>query len=109
MSPSSKDLWASALKTLTESDRQQLVFHDDQDELNVLSDLQVLTERAKEQCIKKRWRLQKPGRNGETVVLRDIFTKMVLWVDMFKKIGDTVMQYDPGHAALPWAGVRFIL
>ena len=50
-----------------------------------------------------------PGRNGETVVLRDIFAKMVHWIDAFKQIGDIVVQYDPGHAALPWAGVRFIL
>ena len=109
MPTSSKDLWASALSTLTERDRQQLRFHDGQDELSVLTDLQELTGRAKEQCIKKRWRFQKPGRNGETVVLRDIFTKMVVWIDVFKQIGNTVVQYDPGHAALPWAGVRFIL
>lgn len=109
MPTSGKDLWASALNTLTESDRQQLGSHDGQDELSILTDLQELTKRAKEQCIKKRWRFQKPGRNGETVVLRDIFTKMVVWIDAFKQIGDTVVQYDPGHAALPWAGVRFIL
>ena len=105
----SKDLWASALNTLTKSDREQLRFHDSQDELSVLTDLQELTERVKEQCIKKRWRFQKPGRNGETVVLRDIFAKIVHWIDAFKQIGDIVVQYDPGHAALPWAGVRFIL
>ena len=109
MTTSSKDLWASALNTLTESDRQQLHFHDGQNELSVLTDLQELTERAKEQCVKKRWRFQKPGRNGETVVLRDIFAKMVHWIDAFKQVGDIVVQYDPGHAALPWAGVRFIL
>ena len=108
MPTSSKNLWASALENLAQSDRQQLDY-DGQDRLDILSNLQVLTERAKEQCIKKRWRLQIPGRNGETVVLRDIFTKMVVWIDTFKKIGDTVVQYDPGHAALPWAGVRFIL
>lgn len=28
---------------------------------------------------------------------------------MSKQIGDTVVQYGPGHSALPWAGVRFIL
>lgn len=43
------------------------------------------------------------------MILRDIFNKMVIWINMFKQIGDTVVQYDPGHAALPWAGVRFIL
>lgn len=105
----SKDLWASALEDLTEIDRQQLNFYHSQDELTILSDLQVLTESAKEQCIKKRWRFSRPGRNGETIVLRDIVTKIVVWIERFKQVGDTVVQYDPGHAALPWAGVRFIL
>ena len=109
MPTSSKDLWASALEDLTESDRQQLNFYNGKDKLTILSELQVLTESAKEQCVKKRWRFSRPGRNGETVVLRDIFTKMVVWIERFKQVGDTVVQYDPGHAALPWAGVRFIL
>ena len=109
MSTSDNNLWASALETLAHSDRQQLTFYNGQDRLAILSDLQVLTESAKGQCIKKRWRFRKPGRNGETIVLRDIFQKMVVWIDMFKQIGDTVVQYDPGHAALPWAGLRFIL
>ena len=109
MTTSSKDLWASALEKLPESHRQQLAFYDGQDRLEVLSDLHMLTESAKERCIKKRWRFSRPGRKGETVVLRDIFNKMVIWINMFKQIGDTVVQYDPGHAALPWAGVRFIL
>lgn len=109
MTTSSKDLWASALEKLPESHRQQLAFYDGQDRLEVLSDLHMLTESAKERCIKKRWRFSRPGRKGETVVLRDIFNKMVVWINMFKQIGDTVVQYDPGHAALPWAGVRFIL
>lgn len=109
MPTSSKDLWTSALEKLTESDRQQLAFYDGRNRLDILSDLQVLTESAKEQCIKKRWRFSRLGRNGETVVLRDIFNKMVVWINMFKAVGDLVVQYDPGHAALPWAGVRFIL
>ena len=109
MSTSSNNLWASALETLAHSDRQQLTLYDGQDRLAILSDLQVLTESAKGQCIKKRWRFKRPGLDGETIVLRDIFQKIAVWVNMFKQIGDTVVQYDPGHAALPWAGLRFIL
>jgi hypothetical protein len=30
-------------------------------------------------------------------------------VDTFKQIGDVAVQYDPAHAALPWAGIRFLL
>lgn len=30
-------------------------------------------------------------------------------MNKFKDVGDAIMQYDPGHAALPWAGIRMIL
>ena len=48
-------------------------------------------------------------KNGEEVVLRDVGTKILHWVDRFKQIGDIIVQYDPAHAALPWAGFRFVL
>ncbi|KAI5813264.1 hypothetical protein BZA77DRAFT_346373 [Pyronema omphalodes] len=35
--------------------------------------------------------------------------KLLNWLDKFKEIGDIVVQYDPTHAALPWAAFRFIL
>ena len=31
------------------------------------------------------------------------------WIGKFKAIGDTITQYDPAHAALPWAGIRVLL
>ena len=52
------------------------------------------------------WKIKLRG--GE-VVLRDVGMKILHWVDKFKQIGDTMVQYDPGHAALPWAGFRFLL
>ena len=48
-------------------------------------------------------------KSGEIVILRELFRKVVKWLQRFKKIGDIVVQYDPVHAALPWAGVRFLL
>ena len=42
-------------------------------------------------------------------MLRDVGMKILRWVDKFKQIGDTIVQYDPGHAAIPWAGFRFLL
>ena len=41
--------------------------------------------------------------------MRDIFEKIIVWVDKFKALGDVAVQYDPAHASLPWAGVRFLL
>ena len=46
---------------------------------------------------------------GEEVMLRDVGTKILHWVDRFKQVGDIIVQYDPAHAALPWAGFRFLL
>ena len=46
---------------------------------------------------------------GEEIVLRDVGMKILRWVDRFKQFGDIIVQYDPAHAALPWAGFRFLL
>jgi len=35
--------------------------------------------------------------------------RLVGWITKFKEVGDIAVQYDPVHAALLWAGVRFIL
>jgi hypothetical protein len=35
--------------------------------------------------------------------------KLLSWMDKFKEIGDIIVQFDPVHAALPWAAVRFLL
>jgi len=104
------DLWASALATLYVEDRQRIAF-EGQDKLDVLTDLQTQSNAAKDKALENRWRFRRPGRGGkdETVVLRDLFSKIVVWVDRFKQVGDIAVQYDPAHAALPWAGVRFLL
>ena len=107
MSMDNKDLWTAALNTLSEEERKLVAF-DGQHKLDVLSDLGQLVDNAKEHSIKKRWRFHRPD-GGQTVILRDLFSKIVVWMDRFKEVGDIVVQYDPVHAALPWAGVRFLL
>ncbi|KAF8545212.1 hypothetical protein BDD12DRAFT_159649 [Trichophaea hybrida] len=54
----------------------------------------------------KRWQL---SFRGETIVMRDIGRKILKWVDKFKEVGDIIIQFDLRHAALPWAGFRFLL
>lgn len=105
---STVDLWASALNELSEPDRQMLNPRGD-DYLTVLTGLSNLTEKSRDQCIEKRWRLKRLGCNGETVIIRDLYSKTILWIDRFRQVGDVAVQYDPVHAALPWAGVRFLL
>jgi hypothetical protein len=47
--------------------------------------------------------------DGTTVVLRHVFDKIVSWINKFKGIGDILGQFDPVHASLPWAAIRFFL
>lgn len=65
-------------------------------------------ERRKKECIDKQWTVPR-GRKGNAVVLRDVFTKIAVWINKFMAVGDIAVQYDPGHAALPWALIRFLL
>lgn len=41
--------------------------------------------------------------------MRDVLENIAGWVNKFKEAGDMVVQYDPVHASLPWAAVRFLL
>ena len=77
------------------------------DKLEIVSDLLRSTEQAKEASDKNAWRFKRIS--GETVIVRDVLGKVAKWISHFKEIGDVVVQYDPGHAALPWAGVRLLL
>lgn len=43
------------------------------------------------------------------IILRDIAAKIISVLDVFKAVGDTAVQVDPGAAALPWALIRFLL
>ena len=54
----------------------------------------------------KKWMVKGP--RGD-INLRVHFDKIVHWVHEFVAIGDTLVTYDPGHAALPWAAMRFLL
>ena len=47
--------------------------------------------------------------NGESFFVRDVLEKVSRWVKKFVEVGDVAVQYDPGHAALPWAAVRVVL
>jgi hypothetical protein len=38
-----------------------------------------------------------------------LLEKIVVWVNKFIAVDDSVVQYDPGPAALPWAVLKLIL
>jgi hypothetical protein len=57
-------------------------------------------------CEDKRWTFTF---RGHTVRLRDEADNVMLWLDRFKQVGDIVVNVDPIHAGLPWAGIRLLL
>lgn len=91
---------------MSEKDRANVNFSCP-DKLRILSEILELTEQSKQECIQKRWRYTR--KTGEAINFGDLFNKIVKWIDVFKQVGDTAVQYDQVHAALPWAGVRFLL
>jgi hypothetical protein len=109
MIPSSTpNLWDEALQTLPEEDRSlySQILAKGTGHRDVLEDVLNSTLSKKEECKKKRWKVVI---KGKTIILRDLLEKMAGWVNKFIAVGDSVVQYDPGHAALPWAAIRFIL
>ncbi|KAF2235084.1 hypothetical protein EV356DRAFT_135445 [Viridothelium virens] len=100
------DFWARAAAQLSDDERRNINFSRP-DKLNILAELHAEAEQARQRCVKSRWKYTR--KSGETVIIRDVFDKMVRWIDMFKQIGDIAVQYDPVHASLPWAGIRLVL
>ncbi|CAG8955087.1 hypothetical protein HYFRA_00007102 [Hymenoscyphus fraxineus] len=96
------DLWAKALEKLNDDDKALIVLH--QNRLDILGDVLSLVRQKEVACQKKRWKWK--NRQGKTIIIRDVLKKIIIWC---LGIGDTIVQYDPGHAALPWVAARFVL
>lgn len=49
------------------------------------------------------------NKKGEKVMVQKVLDGLCGWINKLKEIGDMIIQYDPGHAALLWAALRFFL
>jgi len=102
-----QSLWSRAVKGLSSEEQTLLAgIGIDTNTRQVVSDVGVVIEGIVKNQNGKDWKIRF---NGEQIVMRDIGMKILRWADRFKHIGDTIVQYDPGHTALPWAGFRFLL
>ena len=100
------DLWAIAIGKVGDNDKAQLDIYRTA-KIAVLDDILSLIKVKQNICLQKRWKFKKSS--GESLVFRDLVDKIAIWVGKFVKVGDVAAQYDPTHAALPWAAVRFLL
>ncbi|KAK2744182.1 multiple ankyrin repeats single kh domain-containing protein [Colletotrichum kahawae] len=99
-------LWDKAFDTLG-SDVKSVLSSTRSHRRDILQLVLEEAESKRDLAAKKRWKFTTP--NNKTMIVRDVLEKITAWVQRFVATGDTVVQYDPGHAALPWAAVRFLL
>ena len=105
----SNDLWNKAYDKLPNEFKQHLgvnIPDANQAKLETLQDVLKLAKEAKEAKMangrKLKW-------GDKEIDVEGTVDRLVGWITKFKEIGDIAVQYDPVHAALPWAGVRSIL
>lgn len=99
-------LWLQAYTQLKEDDRRRLKVPTINDGA-ILDDL-LQTILDKQDAVSRRnWMLKLPG--GKEITIRSLLENIAVYVNKVKEIGDVAVQYDPVHAALPWAGVRLLL
>jgi len=101
-----ESIWSIALRTLPAKDRESLDTLTHSNNVGVLADVIQAAQLKRDEALLKRWKFNWKGR---TYVVRDHLEKIIAWVEKFKAVGDAAVQYDPAHAALPWACVRFFL
>ena len=98
-------LWTKAIDQLSEEDKQQIdVLNSDR--MGLIQDVIKVVEGKHQLCVKKQWKF---CTGSETVSMRDPLGRIVAWINKFRIVGTIMMQYDPTHAAIPWAAIRFVL
>ena len=97
------DIWSEAFKLLSEEYKKDL---DSLDKLDILQKLFAISKEAQEKNLEKQFKIKW---GDKEIDVREKAESFVRWLNKFKQIGDIAVQYDPIHAVLPWAGVRFIL
>ena len=98
-------LWTRALSRLSEKDKNTLENTASRSNLDI-EELLGAVRVKRELCLRNQWEFEFQGR---AVNLRYQADKIISWLSKFKEVGDIAIQHDPGHAALPWAGIRFLL
>jgi len=96
--------WQTAVNRLDPKLKAHLV--ETTDTFNVLDSVLQQAEKNKELCLRKRWKVKI---HDKQIILRDVFDKIIRWVEKFRGVVDVAVQYDTGSASLPWAGIRFLL
>jgi len=104
-----QSLWIKAINNPELSTQERKVIAEigiETDTIQISLSLGAMMEDILKKQKGKEWKVKF---RGDDIVLGHIGMKILHWVDKFKEIGDIIMQFDPVHAALPWAGFRYLL
>jgi hypothetical protein len=71
-----------------------------------IEELLGLARKVQDDCQAKSYKFRFMGKD---IIMRDVAGKIIFWLNKFKEVGDIAVNFDPTHASLPWAGVRFLL
>ncbi|KAI0869329.1 hypothetical protein GGS24DRAFT_512177 [Hypoxylon argillaceum] len=105
-----QDLWSKAIATLSDDDKASIELPVGDTSMlvdDVVDNMIVVATKWQEQCEKSGWKTV--NINGYKIYPSNTASKAIIWLNKFKEIGDIIVQYDPAHAALPWAATRFLL
>lgn len=104
MANEAESLWRQALRSLPPKDQGFVTYSNDKTE--VLLAIMAAVEQKRKICLDKRWKIRK---GNKEIILRDVLDKITSRIRRFCDIGSVIVQYDPSHAALPWAGFLLLL
>lgn len=96
------NLWELATTKLSEKDKAYVIAI----QSFKIEDSLAAVDQRKQWCVDKQWTMK---RHGKGVILRDVFTKIAVWISKFVAVGIVAVSFDQPHAALRWAFVRFLL
>ena len=103
---SKPNLWDVALSKLPEQEQKELRSGLDSRGSFEINALTTTVSQLQQRALSERWQVRLGQKELD---LRHVFDGIVSWVRKLIAIGDIAVQYDPAHAALPWAALRFVL
>jgi hypothetical protein len=101
-----RDLWSEAANQLSDDDKELIDFGNLKEGHVANSVLMVVTEQH-DLCKKKEYSFKF---RGKVINVRQVLGRVMKWIDKFKNVIAFGVSLDTsGHAALPWACVKFVL
>ncbi|KAL8779404.1 MAG: hypothetical protein Q9213_006954 [Squamulea squamosa] len=106
---SKTNLWESAILTAQNDLPPDLrdLLTSTEDTTAILNSISQAAQARQAEAQKNQLKI--PIKSRKTIVVRDVWGKVLGWVKRFQTIGDIAIQADAGYASLPWALVRLIL